>query len=187
MAVCWRSVTPCVILLHRPSVSMAPVLGIQGMIKMAVEGVYWRKADRMPHFDFSEEKFMFKRTWQVVFWGTRNYFRHPKTTCHSPEGSGRASLRSRCAWRRKIRNKNLKNDRNNIYSRPLKKWPLLKREWTLFVFSTYRSPYFFIFRYNVAGFIFSNRAACSRCPLHICRAFMMDSFSILSSLNGNII
>lgn len=34
---------------------------------MAVEGVYWRKADRMPHFDFSEEKFMFKRTWQVVF------------------------------------------------------------------------------------------------------------------------
>ncbi|MCS3155833.1 hypothetical protein NXX77_26740 [Phocaeicola dorei] len=55
---------------------------------MAVEGVYWRKADRMPHFDFSEEKFMFKRTWQVVFWGTRNYFRHPKTTCHSPERLG---------------------------------------------------------------------------------------------------
>ena len=21
---------------------------------------------------------MFKRTWQVVFWGARNYFRHPK-------------------------------------------------------------------------------------------------------------
>jgi hypothetical protein len=57
---------------------MAPVLGIQGMIKMAVEGVYWRKADRMPHFDFSEEKFMFKRTWQVVFWGTEIISGTPK-------------------------------------------------------------------------------------------------------------
>ena len=29
-------------------------------------------------YNFSIEKFMFKRTWQVVFWGARNYFRHPK-------------------------------------------------------------------------------------------------------------
>lgn len=116
-------------------------LDIQGVIKMAAEGFYWREAVYSPYFDFSEEKFMFKRTWQVVFWGARNYFRHPKTTCRSPEGSGRASLHSRCAWKRKIRNKKLKNDRSNIQSAS-QKWPQLKRKWTLFVFSTYRSPYF---------------------------------------------
>lgn len=120
MATCWRSVTPCVILLHRPSGPMAPVLSIQGVIKMAAEGFYWREAVYPPYFDFSTEKFMFKRTWQVVFWGTRNYFRCPKTTCRSPEGSGWALLRSRCAWKRKIRNQNLKNNRNNIYSLSLK-------------------------------------------------------------------
>ena len=54
------------------------------------------------------------------------------------------------------------------------------------MFSIYRKSYFFIFRYSVAGFIFSNRAACSRCPLHICRALMMDSFSVFSSFNGNM-
>lgn len=176
MAASWRSVTPYVILLHRPSVSVAPVLGIQGVIKMAVEGFYWREAVYPPYFDFSEEKFMFKRTWQVVFWGARNYFRHPKTTCRSPEGSGRAPLRSRCAWKRKIRNQDLKNSRNNIYSLSLKNGHYWKRKWTLFVFLIYFSPYFFIFQYSVAGFIFGNRTACSRCPLHICRAFMMDSF-----------
>ena len=116
MAVCWRSVTQYVILLHRPSAPVTPVLGIQKMIRMAAEGFYRREVDKMPYFDFSTEKFMFKRTWQVVFWGTRNYFRHPKTTCRSPEGSGRASLHSRCAWKRKIRNKKLKNDRSNIQS-----------------------------------------------------------------------
>jgi len=51
---------------------VAPVLGIQKMIKMAAEGFYRREVDKMPYFDFSTEKFMFKRTWQVVFWVTRN-------------------------------------------------------------------------------------------------------------------
>ncbi|WP_147639914.1 hypothetical protein [Paraprevotella xylaniphila] len=45
---------------------------------MAAEGFYRREVDKMPYFDFSTEKFMFKRTWQVVFWGTRNDFGHPK-------------------------------------------------------------------------------------------------------------
>lgn len=67
-----------VILLHRPSTPVAPVLDIQKMIKMAAEGFYRREVDKMPYFDFSTEKFMFKRTWQVVFWGTRNDFGHPK-------------------------------------------------------------------------------------------------------------
>ena len=116
MAACWRSVTPYVILLHRSSVPVVAILDIQGVIKMAAEGFYWREAVYSPYFDFSEEKFMFKRTWQVVFWGARKFFRHPKTTCRSPEGSGRASLHSRCAWKRKIRNKKLKNDRSNIQS-----------------------------------------------------------------------
>lgn len=157
MAACWRSVTLCVILLHRPSVSVVAILSIQGVIKMAAEGFYWREAVYPPYFDFSEEKFMFKRTWQVVFWGTRNYFRHPKTTCRSPEGSGRAPLRSRCAWKRKIRNKNLKNDCNNIYSLSLKKWPLLKREWTLFVFSIYLCPYLFHLTVQYSGIYFQQQ------------------------------
>ena len=53
-----------VILLHRPSTPVAPVLGIQKMIKMAAEGFYRREVDKMPYFDFSTEKFMFKRTWE---------------------------------------------------------------------------------------------------------------------------
>lgn len=60
-----------------------------------------------------------------------------------------------------------------------------KREWTLFVFSIYRKPYFFILWYSVEGFIFSNRAACSRCPLHIRRAFMMDFLSVFLSFYAN--
>lgn len=126
MAVCWRSVTLYVILLHRPSAPVTPVLGIQKMIRMAAEGFYRREVDKMPYFDFSTEKFMFKRTWQVVFWGARNYFRHPKTTCRSPEGSGRAPLQSRCAWKRKKRNKNLKNGRCNIQTGSQKRLLLKK-------------------------------------------------------------
>lgn len=154
MAVCWRSVTLYVILLHCPSTPVAPVLGIQKMIKMAAEGFYRREVDKMPYFDFSTGKFMFKRTWQVVFWGARNYFRHPKTTCRSPEGSGRASLRSRCAWKRKSRNKNKLLLYTDRLSKNGHRW---KRKWILFVFSIYRKPYFFILRYSVVEFIFSNR------------------------------
>jgi len=60
-------VTLYVILLHRSSVPVVAILDIQGVIKMAAEGFYWREAVYSPYFDFSEEKFMFKRTWQVVF------------------------------------------------------------------------------------------------------------------------
>lgn len=31
---------------------------------MAAEGFYWRETVYPPYFDFSEEKFMFKRTWE---------------------------------------------------------------------------------------------------------------------------
>ena len=67
-----------VILLHRPSAPVTPVLGIQKVIRMAAEGFYRREMDGTPYFDFSTEKFMFKRTWQVVFWGTRNDSGVPK-------------------------------------------------------------------------------------------------------------
>lgn len=67
-----------VILLHRPSAPVTPVLGIQKVIKIAAEGFYRREVDETPYFDFSTEKFMFKRTWQVVFWGTRNDSGVPK-------------------------------------------------------------------------------------------------------------
>ena len=42
------------------------------------------------------------------------WFGRPKTTCRSPEGSGQAPLQSRCAWKRKNRNKKRKNERCNI-------------------------------------------------------------------------
>gem|GEM_PF-6504341 len=45
---------------------------------MAAEGFYRREVDKMPYFDFSTEKFMFKRTWQVVFWAARNISGNPK-------------------------------------------------------------------------------------------------------------
>ena len=45
---------------------------------MAAEGFYRREVDKMPYFDFSTEKFMFKRTWQVVFWAARNDSGTPK-------------------------------------------------------------------------------------------------------------
>ena len=67
-----------VILLHRPSAPVTPVWGIQKVIRMAAEGFYRREVDGTPSFDFSDEKFMFKRTWQVVFWGTRNDSGVPK-------------------------------------------------------------------------------------------------------------
>lgn len=91
------SVTPCVILLHRSGVPMVPISGIQGVKKKADNSFSQREEDDPPYYNFSDEKFMFKRTWQVVFSAARNYFRHPKTTCRSPEGSGGAPLRSRCA------------------------------------------------------------------------------------------
>lgn len=46
--------------------------GYSKVIRMAAEGFYRWEVDKMPYFDFSTEKFMFKRTWQVVFSVTRN-------------------------------------------------------------------------------------------------------------------
>ena len=45
---------------------------------MAAEGFNRREVDKMPYFDLSTEKFMFKRTWQVVFWAARNDSGVPK-------------------------------------------------------------------------------------------------------------
>lgn len=51
---------------------------MQNVIKMPTEGIFRRKAVGTLSFDFSDEKFMFKRTWQVVFWGARNDSGVPK-------------------------------------------------------------------------------------------------------------
>jgi hypothetical protein len=57
---------------------MVPVWGIQGVIKMT-EKEFSRMEENSPlYYNFSDEKFMFKRTWQVVFWGTRNISSAPK-------------------------------------------------------------------------------------------------------------
>ncbi|RGZ49361.1 hypothetical protein DW986_06100 [Parabacteroides merdae] len=60
---------------------MVPILGIQGVIKMTKKEFSRMEENSPLYYNFSDEKFMFKRTWQVVFSCTRNYFRHPKTTC----------------------------------------------------------------------------------------------------------
>ena len=44
-----------VILLHRPSAPVTPVLGIQKVIRIAAEGFYRREVDGTPYFDFSTE------------------------------------------------------------------------------------------------------------------------------------
>lgn len=48
------------------------------------------------------------------------------------------------------------------------------------MFLFYRNPYFFIFRYNVAGLTFNNSAAFFRCPPHFSKASMMDCLSTSS-------
>lgn len=49
---------------------------------------------------------------------------------------------------------------------------------------SYFMPYFFIFRYSVAGFTFSIAAARSRCPPQALSAPVMLSLSNVSSLKG---
>ena len=114
-----------VILLHRPSVPVAPVFGIQGVIKMPAKRVYQRRVDKTPYFDFSTEKFMFKRTWQVVFWGTRNDSGVPKQLA--------ARLKARDGLHSKVvapesGKTGTKNGKMNavIYRSAFKKWALLK-------------------------------------------------------------
>ena len=51
---------------------------MQNVIKMPAEGFFRREAVGTLSFDFSDEKFMFKRTWQVVFWAARNISGNPK-------------------------------------------------------------------------------------------------------------
>ena len=97
MVVCWRSVTRYVILLHRSSILLVAFFSMQNVIKMPTEGFFRRETNMA----------------SCVF-GSPKWFGRPKTTCHSPEGSGRASLQSRCAWKRKKRNKKWENERCNI-------------------------------------------------------------------------
>ena len=64
--------TPCVILLHRSGVPMVPVLGIQGVIKMAEKEFSRMEENRPLSYNFSIEKFMFKRTWHPKFNASKN-------------------------------------------------------------------------------------------------------------------
>lgn len=70
--------TRYVTLLHRSSVLLVAFFSMQNVIKMPAEGFFRREAVGTLSFDFSDEKFMFKRTWQVVFWGARNDSGVPK-------------------------------------------------------------------------------------------------------------
>jgi hypothetical protein len=54
-------------LFNQVASDLDPDLIFQKVIRMAAEGFYRREVDGTPYFDFSDEKFMFKRTWQVVF------------------------------------------------------------------------------------------------------------------------
>lgn len=114
-----------VILLHRPSTPVAPVLGIQKMIKMAAEGFYRWEVDKMPYFDFSDEKFMFKRTWQVVFSAARNDSGVPKQL--ATRLKARDGLHSKVVAPESGK-RGTKNGKMNavIYRSAFKKWALLK-------------------------------------------------------------
>lgn len=67
-----------VILLHRSNVLPVAFFSMQNVIKMPTEGFFRREAVGAPSFHFSDEKFMFKRTWQVVFSAARNDSGVPK-------------------------------------------------------------------------------------------------------------
>ena len=98
---------------------------MQNVIKMPAEGFFRREAVGTLSFDFSDEKFMFKRTWQVVFWGTRNDSGVPKQLA--------ARLRARDGLHSKVvapesGKTGTKNGKMNavIYRSAFKKWALLK-------------------------------------------------------------
>ena len=85
----------------------------------------WREEDGPAYYNFSDEKFMFNRTWQVVFWGTRNDFGHPKQLA--------ARLKARDGLHSKVvapesGKTGTKNGKMNavIYRSAFKKWALLK-------------------------------------------------------------
>ena len=107
--------TRYVILLHRPSAPVTPVLGIQKVIKIAAEGFYWREVDETPYFDFSTEKFMFKRTWQVVFWGARNDSGVPKQLAARLKARDGLHFKVVAPESGKKRNKKRENERCNIH------------------------------------------------------------------------
>lgn len=117
--------TRYVTLLHRSSVQVVAFFSMQNVIKMPVEEFFRREAVGTLSFDFSDEKFMFKRTWQVVFWGTRNDFGHPKQLA--------ARLKAREGLHSKVvtpesRKRGTKNGKMNavMYRFAFKKWVLLK-------------------------------------------------------------
>ena len=116
-----------VILLHRSNVLLVAFFSMQSVIKMPSEGFFQREAVGTLSFDFSDEKFMFKRTWQVVFWGTRNDSGVPKQLA--------ARLKARDGLHSKVvapesRKRGTKNGKMNavIYKSAFKKWALLKKE-----------------------------------------------------------
>ena len=117
--------TRYVTLLHRSSVLLVAFFSMQNVIKMPVEGFFRREAVGTLSFDFSDEKFMFKRTWQVVFWGTRNDSGVPKQLA--------ARLKARDGLHSKVvapesGKTGTKNGKMNavIYRSAFKKWALLK-------------------------------------------------------------
>ncbi|WP_157226779.1 hypothetical protein [Phocaeicola vulgatus] len=73
---------------------------------MPTEGFFRRKAVGTLSFDFSDEKFMFKRTWQVVFWAARNDSGSPKQLA--------ARLKARDGIHSKVVNPGRKIRNNNI-------------------------------------------------------------------------
>jgi hypothetical protein len=99
---------------------------MQSVIKIPSEGFFQREAVGTLSFDFSDEKFMFKRTWQVVFWGTRNDFGHPKQL--ATRLKARDGLHSKVVAPESGR-RGTKNGKMNavIYRLVIHKRPLLKQ------------------------------------------------------------
>lgn len=130
-----------VILLHRPSAPVTPVLGIQKVIRMAAEGFYRREVDGTPYFDFSDKKFMFKRTWQVVFSAARNDSGVPKQL--AARLKAREGLHSEVVAPESEKTGTKTGKMTAVTYRPsLKKRPLLKKKTSFIRVSNLPQPVF---------------------------------------------
>lgn len=82
---------------------------------MPAEGFFRREAVGTLSFDFSDEKFMFKRTWQVVFWGARNDSGVPKQLAARLKARDGLHFKVVAPESGKKRNKKRENERCNIH------------------------------------------------------------------------
>mgnify|MGYP001030925945 CR=1 FL=1 len=152
---------------------------------MLAEGFFRRKAVGTLSFDFSDEKFMFKRTWQVVFWGTRNDSGVPKQLA--------ARLKARDGLHSKVvapesGRRGTKNEKMTAvtYRLPLKKWPLLKKKTSFIRVSNLPQPVFLHLPVQCRGIYFQQPCSLFAVPVTYLQGFDDGCSSVFSSFSGNL-